>query len=178
MMKRFLLAALLACAFVGQASAVVNQRQNGDGTADWVGASDTKRFGNCVGGTQVQIPTQLNNTASTFGISPISNAVIRGAYAVTPATTTGTANLRIYVNQTASPVTFFSGSNSSTTPAYLRFTGAAAGTVARISTIGEVGAASGMVRHTVQEGDYIGIGTDGGATGLATAQVFIQLCPR
>ena len=31
---------------------------------------------------------------------------------------------------------------------------------------------------TVKEGDYIAVGSDGAATGLSTAQSFVQVCPR
>lgn len=177
MMKRFLIAALLVfCAF--DAFAAVNTRQNGDGTADFVGARDTARFGNCVGGESIQIPVQLNMLSTGYGVSHASNAVIRGAYAVTPVTTTGAAVFKIYANQLTTPVRFTSTSNSLATDATIRFSGAAAGTVTRISRTNEVSGATGLSANTLQEGDFIAVGSDGAATGLATAQVFIQVCPR
>lgn len=177
MLKRFLIAGLLL--FCGaEAFAAVNVRQNGDGTADYVGARDTARFGNCVGGEPIQIPVQLNTLSTGYGVSVSTNSIIRGVYSVTPTTTTGTATIRVYVNQVTTPVRFFSTTTGLATHATLGFRGAAAGTVSRISRLNEVTGALSVIDNAVQEGDYIAVGSDGGATGLATAQVFVQVCPR
>lgn len=179
MLKRFLIAAGLACLVAFEASATVNIRQNGDGTADWVGSSDAVRFGNCVGGANVQIPVQLNQRTTGYGVSPVSNAVIRGVYGVTPTATTGNAAvLRVYANQTTTPVRFISSTTSLATHATLQFLVASAGTVARISRAAEVSGASLVTNNTLEEGHYIAVGSDGGATGLATANVIVQVCPR
>lgn len=175
---RILSAVALLLLASAPAWATVNTRQNGDGTADVVGARDTVRFGNCFGGHNIQIPVQLNSLSTTYGVSPISNGVIRGVYGVTPSATTGNAQLEVYVNQLTTPVRFFNTSNSLVSKATINFAATAAGSVRRISTTREVSGAGGMVSHTTAEGDYIAISSDGGATGLATAQVFVQVCPR
>jgi hypothetical protein len=183
MKTRFLIAALLLCGLSFEALAAVNVRQNGDGTADFVGSSDSKRFGNCYGGQNIQIPVDLNRVMTGFGVSVVSNAVIRGAYAVTPDATAGDANLQVYVNNQTTPVRFghaTSGGSTAMTNAQIQFRATGAGGVARISTIAEVASASRLIYNTVKEGDYIAVGSPGTVTsqGISPAQVFIQVCPR
>jgi hypothetical protein len=177
-MKR-ILAFVVALAISTPAFATMNIRQNGDGTAEWSGSTGTKRFGRCAGGQVIQLPAQLNALSTQYGVSAATSALIRGVYGVAPGTTTGTAILKIYANgQVASAVRFFSSSTGLATDATLRVSAGNAGVVQRISTVAEVTGATGMEYNTVEEGKYIAVGSDGGATGLVTAQVFIQACPR
>lgn len=178
MIKRLFVAALLLALSAPVAWATVNIRQNSDGTADLVGGNDQKRFGNCLGGQILQIPAQLNMSATRYGVSLVSNAVIRGVYGVTPLSTTGVGRVTVYANQLTTPVRFFNNSASVTSVAHLRFDATSAGAIRRISTTAEVSGAAGLQHGDVIEGGYIAVSTDGGATGAVTAEVFVQVCPR
>lgn len=180
MIKRLLAAAvLMLCA--SSAFATVNVRQNGDGTADYVGSTDTVRFGNCVGGFNVTIPVELNRNITGYGVSPATNAVIRGAYLVTPMASTGTATIKVYANNVTTPVRFLPTLGTSATYAAIKVTTAAAGSVYRISRTAEVSNASGTTSNTLEEGQYIAVGSDGGGTvtgAITVANAIVQVCPR
>lgn len=178
MIKRILAAAFLVLLAL-PALAGVNVRQNGDGTADWIGASDARTFGNCVGGVSVQIPSQLNNTASAFGLSPVTNAVIRGAYVVNPISgTNGDAIVRIFAGSaTNAPMRFINSVTGNSSVATLNIATGNAGTVSRISTLQEAGATN-LINNVLGEGQIIGLGSNGAATAIITGAVFIQACPR
>ena len=177
MIKRLLAVAALLL-FTVPAMAAMNIQQRGDGTAEWNGATDTKRFGNCAGGVNLQMPVQLNILSTGYAVSPVTNGVIRGAYAVSPVATTGTATLKLWVNQTTTPVRFYNTANTVTSDAVLTFSTASAGTVARISQASETLGGAGLIHQTIKEGDFIAVGSNGSATGLSTAQVVVQVCPR
>lgn len=185
MIKRFILAVgLLAVVALGafDASAAMTIRQNSDGTASHIGSSDLVRFGNCVGGFNLQFAVPLNKNVTAYSISPATNAVIKGAYAVSPVTSTGTAILKVYANNVTTPVRFsHTSSTSLVSQAIISISAASAGTTARISTVGEVSGSGGMIDNRVGEGDYIAVGSDGGATvtgPITDAIVSVQLCPR
>lgn len=185
MFKR-LLAAVLLLFVAYPAAARMDLRQNGDGTADWVGSKQDGRWAKCAGGAIVQIPVQLNNTASAFGISPMTNAVIRNVYATWSPTTSGSQSvLKFFAPRgvaigsasSVNPLSFSIANGSATTPVTL-WMGGTAGTVSRISQFVDVTGAVKLANHALHEGDWIGIANTGAATGLATGQVFIQVCPR
>lgn len=183
-MKKFVLA--LALCFVSSAVlAAMNLRQQGDGTADWVGSSHTSERQNCVGGANIPIDVRLDTAVSGYGVSPISNAVIRDIFGiVTGGSTTGKTLLEFFVNQTTTPLKFVNKAHTLVTQTTLRFHTPAAGEVARISDFGDVSGSNSLLQNhltnqtNLKKYDYIAIAADGGSSGTVTARVIVQVCPR
>lgn len=198
---RTALLALLGVAFALPAGATINMRQNGDGTADWLGsrADPVPFFQTCVGGQALTTDIALGGGLATKTlISPITNAVIRNFMVSVPNNVTGSQNALISVHA-GSQTTFLMGyaTGNTITRIQLRVNtisgnlinyptsnAIAVPRVFGISHPAQVGTVSQffntrLVSNTLMRGDPIFVSTDGGfTTGTATGSMVIYVCPR
>ena len=189
--------ALMGVAFALPSYAAMSIRQNGDGTADWVGSrvDPVPFFQTCVGGHALTTDVALGGGLATRAlISPITNAVIRNFMVSVPLNIAGSQNALISVHA-GSQTTFLMGyaTGSTITRIQLRVNTISGnllgGTGAQprvfgISHPAQVGTVSQffntrLVSNTLMRGDPIFVSTDGGfTTATATGSMVIYVCPR
>ncbi len=191
MFKRLVLAAFVLLLAV-PASARIDQRQAGDGTARWVGrAGDT---GLCVGGAVLEYPNfDTASIATMYRVNPMTNAVIKDVYATSIGANTGTTTLEIWTGDnlsTISAITFAHRSTGMTdviTTAVIYLGANGAGTVFNISSVAQIanGISPSQVYKThygdlggIDRGETVVVVGDGGGTGNISAVVTVVLCPR
>jgi hypothetical protein len=179
MIKRLLIA-VVALAFAVPAMAAMNLQQKPDGTADWHGA-----FGvpdNCAGGHMLHFQLQTNSLSTDFGVSPITNAIIRNAWATYPTTLAGQARFTFWIDgQTTTPVRYLNTTANQASRLEIWMRPGAWGTVKPISTFAQAGANAlhlGTNANVLGQNMAIAASSDGGSTTSATAKVILQICPR
>ena len=176
MIKRLFAASALLALFATAAEATMNIRQNGDGTADWMGR--TGNSGNCVGGHVVSGDVLLGSGSNVYTLSPITNAVIKRFWGVQQGATTNTALVTVFASQTASAVSFVNPSGTTkSTAVSLAFHAGSAGQTRGISSLTQAGA-TGLAANTLEENGYIRISSNGAGSGTVTARILVQVCPR
>ena len=185
------LLAFLGVAFALPAYATINMRQNGDGTADWLGSrlDPVPFFQTCVGGSALTTDVALGGGLATKTlISPITNAVIRNFMVSVPNNIGGSQQALISVHA-GSQTSFLMGyaTGSTITRIQLIVHTMAGGTSPRVFGIShpaQVGTISQffnsrLVSNTLMRGDPIFVSTNGAfTTGTATGSMVIYICPR
>lgn len=176
MIKRLLAAAFLVL-MASPAGASMNIRQNGDGTADWTGAKPDSA-NQCVGGQLLPVPiANLSKNQNAYISSDITNAVVKDFFLVTNGTTTGGGQIRVYANQTASPVQWVGNGTTKTSDAILYVNSQTPGSIVGLSAFSVVGARR-MGTNTLQAKQYIAVTVKPPDSSSASATVMVRVCPR
>ena len=187
---KLLIAAAVLVVCASTANAAMNIRQNGDGTADWVGAiPDAPQFSNCVGSVQLGTDIALTGPVVTYSLmSPITNAVIRNIQAAIPrpvGSSTSLATITVFAgSRTNFPVRWATGisllPSGLVTEATIRLSGQGPSLVYFISSNAQAGPAGTMlVSNTVERNTPILVQVSPNfAVSTISGQVSITLCPR
>ena len=182
MIKRFILTALIAAGLSAPAWARIDIRQNGDGTADYVGAMGSTL--SCLGGVVLPADFAMSSLSSGAVVSTVTNALLRNIRVTRSGQTSGINRLTFWMNnhpiaEGATPVRFTSNSNTTVTQAMIQMF---AGSISRtdvLSTMSEVSGANNLElhagstagragRHSIEAGNFLIVQSAGSATSVPT----------